>query len=909
MRRVFRLGFGRGHVQREVDEELSFHLQMRERKLVAEGMDPDAARAEALRQFGDFPAVRDSCVTLDEDRERTAVRANHLDAIWQDLRYALRMLRRNPGFTAVVVLTLALGIGANTAIFTLIDAVILRNIPVAHPEQLVAIGNTARTGSLSQGSPRTDLFSYPLYRDLRERNTVLTGLAASGRTPRLDMRVGGGELYHPRARFVSSNYFEVLGVTAGAGRTFDVNADAAIGGAPVMVISDGYWTRRFDRDPRVLGQTVTINGAGFTIIGVTRPGYQGEIVGQNTDVWVPLSMQHVLMPHQMMLDDRLTSFLLLIGRMKPGVTLDGARTELGTSIRQILEDNATKDFPASVARESEVFISSGARGFSRVRQVYSVPLYTLMAGVALLLVIICSNVANLLLARAIARGREMGIRLAIGAARSRIVRQLLTECALLAFLSASAGLLLAWWGSKLLLRLASDGPTVIPLDLRIDLPVLGFTAAITILAVGFFGLFPALRASRVTLATTLRAQGRSVVNGGGRRQRFGGGKLLIAGQVAVSLVLLVGAALLVRSLRGMQNADAGLDRDHLLMVSVDALDRGYRGERLRALIRELEQRTARIPGVVAMTFSENGIFSGTESFSSFQIPGFTARTTDDTTTAEDNVGPGYVRAIGAHLLEGREFTPQDDQRSPGVALVNAAMAKFYFPGQSAIGKRILISDTSLEIIGVLADVRDHALTAPPERRFYRPFLQFQIGGEPATLNVAIRTAGDPAKAIAAVRDALKATDPQLATDYINPLSSLMMESISQERLVARLATAFGALALLLAAIGLYGVLTYAVNRRTNEIGLRVALGAQRQDVIRMVLGDALKLVLIGMVIGAPLAIAATRMLRSQLHDIRPADPASLLFALLVLTMSAIVAAMLPARRAARLDPLAALRAD
>ena len=834
-----------------------------------------------------------------------------MDTVVQDLRYALRLLRRNPAFTTVVVLTLALGMGANAAIFTLIDAVILRHIPVRHPEQLIALGNTARVGSLSQGSPRTDLFSYPLYRDLRDRNTLVSGLVASGRPGRLHVAIGpaGSEPLPPRARFVSANYFRVLGVDAAIGRTFDGSEDATIGGAPVVVISEGYWTRRFGRDPRALGQTITINGAGFTIIGVAARGYSGEIVGTTIDVWIPLTMQHVLMPHQQMLDDRSSSFLLLLGRLRPGVTLDQAKAGFATLIHQALADNATKDAPADVLRELPIFVSSGAGGFSRVRATYSVPLYTLMAGVGLLLLIICANVANLLLARAVARGREMGIRLAIGAGRSRIVRQLLTEGALLALLSALAGLMVSWWGSQLLLRLAADGAAVIPLDLRLNVPVLAFTGVISLVAVGIFGLVPALRAARVNLATSLRAQGRSVVGAFGR-SRLASGRVLIAAQVAVSLVLLVGAGLLVRSLRGIEHADVGLDRDHLLMVGVDALDRGYRGERLRTLIRDLTDRVSRVRGVTGVTYSENGIFSGTENGNSFQIPGFTARSRADTVAAYDDIGPGYVRAIGAHLLQGREFSATDDQRSPRVALVNAAMARFYFPGQSAIGKTIVLNDSvSLSIVGVVGDMRDHELTAPPPRRFYRPYLQYPLGSEPGTLNLAIRAAGDPVKLIADVRRAITATDAALTGDDIETLASLMRASIGQERLVARLATGFGALALLLAGIGLYGVLSYAVTRRTNEIDLRVALGAQQQDVVHMVLGDALKLVLAGVLVGAPLALAGTQLLRSQLHDVHPADPIAIGTALVVLTACAIVAALLPARRAARLDPLAALRVE
>jgi putative ABC transport system permease protein len=828
-----------------------------------------------------------------------------------DLRYALRMLLRNLAFTAVVVLTLALGVGANTAIFTLIDAVILRHIAVRHPEQLIALGNTARVGSLSQGSPRTDLFSYPLYRDLRDRSTLVSGLVASGYPGRLDVATGaeGREPVPPRARLASANYFRVLGVDAAMGRTFDGSEDATIGGAPVVVISDGYWTRRFGRDPRAVGQTITVNGAGFTIIGVAARGYTGEIVGTTIDLWIPLTMQHVVMPNQKLLDDRSSNFLLLLGRLKPGVTLAQAKAGFTTLIHQALADNATQRDPAAVLRELPVFVSSGAGGFSRVRQTYSVPLYTLMVGVGLLLLIVCANVANLLLGRAVARAREMGIRLAIGAGRADIVRQLLTECALLALLSACAGLLLSWWGSRLLLRLAADGAAVIPLDLCLDVPVLAFTGVISLVTVGIFGLVPALRVSRVNLATSLRAQGRSVLSAFGR-SGVTGGRLLIGAQVAVSLVLLVGAGLLVRSLRSVESADVGLDRDHLLMVGVDALDHGYRGERLRTLIRDLTDRMSRIRGVSGVTYSENGIFSGTESRTSLQIPGFTPRSRDDTMAAYDDIGPGYVRAIGAHLLQGREFTAADDQRSLRVALVNAAMARFYFPGQSPIGRTIVVNDSViLSIVGVVGDIRDHELTAPSPRRFYRPYLQYPLGSEPGTLNLAIRATGDPVKLIPDVRRAIAATDASLRGDDIDTLASLMRASIQQERVVARLATGFGALALLLAGIGLYGVLTYAVTRRTNEIGLRVALGAQQQDVVRMVLGDALQLVFVGILVGAPLALAATQLLRSQLYDVHPADPIALATALGVLTACAIVAALIPARRAARLDALVALRVE
>ena len=908
IRRVFRLGAGPQRIEREVDDELAYHLEQKTRDLVARGMSRDDAEREAHRQFGDMRQVRESLITIDSEHERVRQRINFVEELGQDLRYAMRMLRRTPAFTATVVLTLAVGIGANTSIFTLVDAVVLRQLPVRNPEELVALGNTARVGGLSMGSYNTALYSYPLYKDVRDRNQIVSGLIASGRTPRLDVQlVSGEEPHRARGRLVSANYFKVLGVGAQAGRVFDGSEDDAIGAAPVVVISDGYWTRRFERSPNAIGQHITINKSPFTIIGVAAQGFPGEIVGATNDLWIPLTMQHALQPNQQMLDDRGSSFLLLLGRLKPGVTFEQAESGFTTLVRDILVENANANNPAGIYRTVNVPVSRGAKGFSRVREDYTVPLYTLMAGVALLLLIICANVSNLLLARAVARGREMGIRLAIGAGRARIVRQLFTECAVLALLSAAGGLLLSWWGSRLLLALAASGSAVIPLDLAMNVPVLAFTAGISILAVGIFGLVPSLRASRVNLAATMSAQGRSVVQSGMRHGRkVGGGQLLIVGQVAVSLVLLVGAGLLVRSLVSVQNAETGLDRDHMVIVSLDMRDRGYVAQRRDALTADLVSRFSRIASVRDVTYSVDGLFSGIDNNNQITVAGYDGKTLADSVANYDVVAPGYVRSIGSRVIEGREFSSADVKGALPVAMVNETMAKHYFGSADPIGRTIRMDSTTYTVVGVMTDIPYHELTVH-NRRFYIPWAQ-QAGpeDEPSFL---IRTTGDPTDVVNEVRKAIRASDPVLTTEWVDPLPTLMRNSISQERLVARLATGFGVLALLLAAIGLYGVLTYAVNRRTNEIGLRVALGAQQSDVLRMVVGDALRLVVVGLAIGAPLAIAATRLLRSQLHGVEPTDPIAITAALVVLALAALLAALLPARRASRLDPLVALRAD
>jgi predicted permease len=909
--RPFRI-FGRRQAAREVDDELAFHLGMRAQQLIDAGLTADDARREAERQFGNIDAVRHSCVAMDQDRERAMRRADLFEELRHDLGFAGRMLRRNPGFAAVVILTLALGIGANTAIFTLVNAVVLRTLPVHAPRELVGVGSPSRTNSLSQGSPRADILSYPLYRDLRDRNELVSGLAATGRASRIDVTIdsAGTAAEHPRARFVSGNYFSVLGVKAAAGRVFDGSEDSTIGAAPVVVISHGYWVRRFHQERGAIGRTMSINGAGFTIIGVSEPGFDGEVVGRLNDVFIPITMQAVVMPNMPMLTDRQFSWILGIGRLRPDVTVEQARIGFTTLIRQSVIDN-TAGGPAlanAAAENLRYFVEPASRGFSAVRSSYAAPLFTLMAGVGLLLLIICGNVANLLLARAVARSREMSVRMAIGAKRSRLVRQLLTESLVLAVLGAAAGLLFAWWGSRFLLSLAADGGTVLPLDTALDLPVLAFTGGLSMLAVGLFGLMPALKASRVDLASTMRAHARSVSGFGGGRVPLG--KLLIGGQVALSVVLLVGAALLVKSLRGIQSADPGLDRDHLLIVGVDANARGYADQRLATLARDLNRRFRQLPGVAASSYSENGIFSGTESATNFQVAGFTAQRSSDSAAFYDMIGAGYVDAIGARLLQGREFADTDVLNSAPVVIVNETMARFYWKGASPIGQRMQFDDTTFaEVVGVIADTKDHELTGEPVRRFYLPYDQNAENGAIASLRWEIRAAGDPAALVNLVRRELQAVDPRLTVDDINPLSLLMRQSIREERLVARLATGFGVLALLLAAIGLYGVMTYAITRRTGEIGLRVALGAQRGTVLRMILGDALRMVGLGALAGIPLALGATQLLKGQLHGISAADPTAIVLALLVLTASAAIAALLPALRASRVTPLVALRQE
>ena len=916
MRRVFRIPFLHGHIGREVDDELGFHLEARMRKLVDAGWSSEAARREAIRQFGDVAAVRATCVELDQQREQATTRANLLAELRQDAVFAVRTLRRNIGVTSLILGSLAIGIGANTAIFTLVNAVLLTKLPVEDPDALVAIGNPMRVGGVSTGFPQTALISYPLYKDLRDHNRSFSGLLASGRSDRLDVRVerSGTELEHPRGRFVSGNYFSVLGVRPLLGRTFDASVDEVPGASPVITISYGYWTRRFHNDPSIVGRQMLLNGTKMTIIGVTPPGFTGEIVGLSNDIWLPVSMVDVLRSHERRLDDRLTNWLLLLGRLEPGVTLEQAEREVPALMRQSIVANSTASTAkAFLEGRPKYYVSSGVRGFSRIRELFRAPLLTLMIGVGLLLCIICANIANLLLARSIARGRELSVRVALGAGRGRLVRQLLTESTILALAGAAIGLIVAWWASRGLVALAAAGAPF-AVDLSLHMTVLAFTATVSMGTVFLFGLLPALRASRVDLAAAIRAASPSVLSAARGARRFPLGTTLIAAQVALSVVLLVGAGMLGHSLRNLEEQDVGVDRDHLVILDVDVTTPGYRNARLASLAHALRDRIASVPGVSAVTYSENGLFSGTDNGTTIEIPGFVAHEVGDTLVGYDNVGPGYAHVVGARIIEGRDILPIDEGGPARVALVNQSFAKFYFPGRPAIGKFIHVNDSiAVRIVGVIGDIRDQDMSGEIERRMYTPFahtdtLPGQIF-QPGTMRLEIKAAGDPLSIVQPVRRAVLDVDPRLAIDGIDPLVTLMSESIVQQRILTQLAAGYGVLALLLAAIGLYGVMTYAISRRTSEIGLRVALGADRGRIARMVIRDALHLVATGLVIGIPLALATTRTLEAQLHGVSAGDPYAFGLAIVVLTAAAMLAALLPALRAANVSPIVALRAD
>jgi len=895
----------RSTIEKEMDAELRFHLDAYAEDLVRSGVPRPEAVRRARLEFGGLEQTKEVC--------RDARGLNLLDSLLQDIRYGLRMLGKNPGFTAVAVLTLALSIGANTAIFTVINAVMLRALPVQHPEQLVAVGNPAHVHAFGSGTPRTDIFSFPLYREVRDNNSVFSSVLASSNlsNPRITIERGAEDI---RARLVSENYFQTLGVSPLLGQTFSPDQARIPGADPVLVISYRYWQTRFAADPAIIGRKVRLNNYPFTIIGVAPPGFFGEVVGDRPDVWAPMMMQPQLMPSRGFLEDANTASLLLIARLQPGVTIEQARANVNSVVEQALtvtlNSTLSSDDRAAIRKmKFAVEVSPGGRGLSRLRQEFAAPLLLLLAMVVLVLLVACVNVANLMLARSASRQREIAIRFAMGAGSGRIIRQLLTESLVLASLGGVLGLLLAQWGSRLLVNLVyANRNTTNPLSLGVDWRVLFFTAAVCLTAGMLFGLAPALRVLHVKLARSLKEGGRDSGAGPKSRLRFA----LAASQIALGILLLMTANLLVRSLRNLQEADLGYNRDQLLLVPVDLYSAGYQGPTLQNVTRELLLRIANLPGVRSVSASSNGLFSGGESSDSIRIDGVALSNDLDNQTADDEVGPDYFYTIGVPIVLGRDITQQDFSSAAHVAVVNETFANFYLSGRNPLGHKIFFQDSAhpdqppYEIIGVSRDVHDHSVRDAVRRRMYAPLTSASFD-EPDLLNFEIRAVGNPELLTNSVREAIRSVNSDLVVGNIQTARALVTDTLTSQVVVARLSSFFGALVLILVCVGLYGSMAYNVAARTKEIGLRMALGAPRVDLIWMVMREAWIVLAIGLVVGIPLGIATSYVFRAMLFGVSKSDPISIVSAILALVAVCVTAAIVPVRRATRVDPMIALR--
>jgi predicted permease len=832
-----------------------------------------------------------------------------MENLFYDLRYSLRQLRRSPGLTIVAVLSLALAIGANTAIFSLLNTVMLRELPVRNPGQLVLFGN-GKWGGSTDDFAVTELYSYVFFRDMQRTNQVFSDVSAvfSLMFEKMHGSVGGSANLEPmNVQLVSGSYFSMLGVKPLLGRAFTEAEDAPAGGHPVAVVSYSWWWRRFGRDPAIVGKTVTLGSTVYSIIGVTPPEFFGTSVGQSPDLWIPLSMEKQVSPGWNGLDDKSFQSLYILARLKPGVGVERAEAGVNVIARQLWQSYAgpvlTQEQQKSLDH-AHIKLTSAARGLSRLRYEFSRPLQVLMGVVGLVLLIACANIANLLLARGTARQREIAVRMAMGAPRSRLARQMLTESLLMAFLGGALGVLFASWAGEMLLAMVSGGPEPLPLSVAPDARVLGFTFLVSLAAALLFGIAPALRTTRFDLTPALK-EGRGAVSVAGRSILA---KALIVSQVALSLVLLIGAGLFLRTLVNLAGTDTGFEKNNVLLFGIDPPSAGYKEDaRLASLYQQIEEKVNAQPGVRAASISFFTFNQG-EWTQPATVEGAAPALGMLNDVTYNVVGPSYFTAMGIPMLVGRAFRPEDTATSPKVAVINETMAKLYFPGGSPIGHRFGIgsdpkNSKDIEVVGVVKDAKITSLRERPIPAAYFTYLQRVA----YFFNLEVRYLGDPRAIISEVRRAIGEVDHSLPVVYQNTLTEQVERSLASQSLIARLSAFFGLLAVFLASIGIYGLMSYAVSRRTSEIGLRMALGAGRTEVLWLVMKESFVLVAAGLAIGLPVALAADRLVSNMLYGLSPTDPGTIAASALFLMAFAALAGYLPARRAAKVDPMVALR--
>jgi predicted permease len=905
--------FMKRRTEQELDEELAGFLDAATADKQRLGMSDEEARRVAMAEMGSRNAVKHQVWS---SRWESSV-----EGLLQDVRIGVRALAKSPGFTAVALLSLTLGIGANTAIFTLLNAIMLRPLPVPHPEQLYLFGEGKWVGS-TDGMPNRSwqLFSDPLYKEFAAQTQSFAGVAAQSSIQMgSHIAVGGGATEHVRVDLVSGSYFNVLQVPPALGRVIAESDDRAAGASPVAVASYGWFQQHFQGNPAAIGQAVHIQGRDYTIIGVAQAGFRGIAPSEPTDLWIPLSMEKEISPGWNGLADKDFQSLYLIGRLKPGVPLAQASAATNILFRQIarseyLGGNAS---PRDLERlgKARVDLTSAAGGLPGLKLRFSGPLEILMGIVALVLLIACANIANMLLARGVARGRELAVRQALGATRLRIVVQLLTESFVLAATGAVMGVLLAWRGLQLLLALGSQGPETMPLDLTPDVRVLGFTLLVTVLTAVLFGVAPALRATRLELTPALRdGRGASSASVRGALSRS-----LIVGQVALSILLLAAAGMFLHSLLNLTQLDLGFDTRNVLVFSLDEYAANLPLDaRLIQLQQQIEEKVQTLPGVQSASFSMFTFNQG-EWSDSLMMQGVAPNTFNREDVLYNVIGNEFLETLGIPMVAGRNFSSQDSVTSPHVAIVNETLAKRFFPNESAIGHRFCLCnpdaaqqekhDFDVEIVGVVHDAKYVRMGEGKHMAAYFPYAQrIQYFG-----NFSVKSNGPAGALVPAVRRAVAEVNPEIAVAQVEPLADEVQGSIATQRMIGWLSAFFAGLAVFLAAIGTYGLISYSVARRTNEIGIRVALGAQARVLLWMVLRESLVLLGMGLLIGVPLSLGVAHelanVLKAQLYHVSAMDPIAFVAAGAVVSAMTIAAAWIPARRAARVDPLTALRCE
>jgi predicted permease len=893
LRRFFRRSAWDAERARELDSYLAEAIDDN----LARGMTPEQARTAAYRKLGNTTLIREEIYTMNS--------VGWLENLWLDLRYGARLLRGNPTFAIVAILTLALGTGANTAIFQLVDAIRLRTLPVDHPEQLAEVrivkSPNGRTGSFMG---RYAMLSYPLYQKIRADQQVFDDLAAWGTTT-FDL-AQGGEQRLTQAIWVSGNFFPLLGVRPEVGRLLAPSDDVK-GCAGVAVLGHAFWQREYGGDRAIAGRTILLDGQRFEIAGVVSPAFTGIDVGRTFDVAVPICAEPLIRGRRSGLELSDVWFLASVGRLKPSVTVEQASAHFAGLSNGILTATVSPRYTAEDAK-SYVEMVIGARpavaGMSALRRTYAESLNILLGVTALVLLIACANLANLLLARATAREREVAIRLAIGASRGRIVRQMLSESLLIAAIGAAAGLLVARWLSGSLVAFLSSNDSPLFVDLSLDWRVFAFTAAVAVSACLLFGLAPALRATRTSPGASMKVGSRGTTDG---RERFGVRRTLVVLQVALSLVLVVGALLLTRSLRNLTTMDPGFRQEGVTTAGLDLRKANLAPEARAATLRTLLERVRAIPGVRAAAQAFTTPVSGNFWNNNVLVDGGKQKNVVNFNA----VGPGYFETLGIRLVAGRDFDGRDTLSAPKTAIVTESFVRTFFSRRNPLGQTFQIEAAAgearpfYEIVGVVADTKYTDLREPFAPLAHLALSQ-QEGGP--FVNIVARTEIAPAAFTAAATRAITDVNPAISIQY-QSVKSQVDRSLLQERLMATLSGVFAALAALIATIGLYGVMSYTVARRRIEIGVRMALGADGNTVVRMILREAGLLLVAGLAIGAVLPVSAARRPAALLYGLRPGDPATVAMAIAALASVTLLAGWIPARRASRLAPCTALRED
>lgn len=909
----------------DFEKELRAHLDLEAEQQSGPGISEREANDRARRAFGN--------ATLIAEDIRAIWHARWLEDAWQDVLYCLRMLRKNPGFTAVVVLTLALSIGANTAIFSVFDAVMLRPLPVADPGKLVLLQWSARnplqvhgvwsSGDCAQqmkgGDPTGCSLSTPFLEDVRTKTAVFSGLAEFSEAGRFTLS-GNGPATPVLSQYVSGDYFQTLGIAAAIGRTIQPSDDT-LSAPAVAVLNYGYWKTTLGADPGIVGKTIELRGLPFTIVGVAEPRFTSLTPGNVYDIWVPLVQRHYLQSHwNPRMEDAGALWIVAIGRLKPGVSQAQAQSAVSVLFSN---DAIHADKPiAKVEDAPAISLLFAQKNLVGARGRFSTPLYLLMAAVGVVLLIACANVAGLMLARASARQKEIALRLALGGGRARIMRQLFTESVTLSFMGGIVGIFLAFWGARSLLAfLGSTSLRPLGISAEIDVRVLAFTIGVSLVTGIIFGLAPALRSRRVDLTPALK-EGAGKGSSAGRT-RIGAGSTLVVGQFALTVVILVGAGLLVHTLTNLERIDPGFATQNILNFGVDPTLTGYKGARLAALYNDLRQRFAALPGVLSASYSEITLLSGSLATRSWNLPGASPIEGHADYFA---AGPRFFETMRIGFVSGRDFNPAeflqaaqaDEDLVPylGPAIVNEAFVRAYFPNVNPLGQRFGFDtdeaaakataedpkyrrDPGYVIIGVVHDSKYNDLRSDVKPTIYVPS---DDGG-----TFELRTAGNPLAVVSAVREILRQAGGNMPLFDIETESKQIDDLLFQERLIVRMSSLFAMLALLLACIGLFGLLSYELTQRTQEIGIRVALGAQAGDVLRNVIGHGILLATIGAALGASVSFTVTRYLRTLLFEVKLSDPFTMAGVIGLLLVVALLACYIPARRATRVDPIIALR--